>query len=60
MIKIIKAGQLVTFNNIVYRCRKLKGDECFHDCETCDLFLECDQLPFLCDLFSNFKRLCTK
>lgn len=57
MLKIIKAGQLVTFNNIVYRCSKLKGDKCFHDCELCDLFSECDQLPFSCDLFTNFKRV---
>lgn len=57
MLKIIKAGQLVTFNNTVYRCSKLKGDERFHDCETCDLFPECNQLPFLCDLFTNFKRV---
>lgn len=55
--KVIKPGQLVTVNNIVYRCRKLKLNECVRDCETCDLLLECDQLPFGCEPNSYFKRV---
>lgn len=52
--KVIKPGQLVTVNNIVYRCKKADCDE---SCLTCDLEGMCMPIPFTCDWNSNFKRI---
>lgn len=52
--KVIKPGQLVTVNNIVYRCKKADCDE---SCMKCDLQGICMPIPFSCDWNSNFKRL---
>lgn len=55
--KVIKPGQLVTVNNIVYRCKKADWKE---PCMECDLYGICMPIPFSCDWNSNFKRLCSK
>lgn len=55
--KVIKPGQLVTVNNIVYRCKKADWNE---SCMECDLEGMCGPVPFSCDWNSNFKRLCSK
>lgn len=52
--KVIKPGQLVTVNNIVYRCKKADCDE---SCMECDLQGICMSIPFTCDWNSNFKRI---
>lgn len=57
MSKTIKPGQLVTVNNIVYRCRKLDYAYLGKTCNICDLNRICNTLPFNCELLSNFKRV---
>lgn len=57
MEKTIKVGQLVTVNNIVYRCKKADWNKA---CDTCDLEDMCAFIPFNCDWNSNFKRVATK
>ena len=52
--KVIKPGQLVTVNNIVYRCKKAVWNKA---CNTCDLKDICRIIPFSCDWNSNFKRV---
>ncbi len=52
--KVIKPGQLVTVNNIVYRCKKADWNKA---CDTCDLKGMCTFIPFSCDWNSNFKRV---
>lgn len=59
MSKTIKPGQLVTVNNIVYRCKKLDYAYLGKTCNTCDLNRICNTLPFDCELLSNFKRVRT-
>ena len=55
--KVIKPGQLVTVNNIVYRCKKVDWNK---SCMKCDLQGICMLVPFTCDWDSNFKRVCPK
>lgn len=52
--KVIKIGQLVTVDNIVYRCKKANP---YSTCATCDLEGVCGPVPFSCDWNSNFKRI---
>lgn len=60
--KIIKPGQLVTFNNIVYRCRKRPTLAPWDQCYECALYTECAKLclPFSCDYYTNFIRVYPK
>lgn len=55
--KVIKPGQLVTVNNIVYRCKKA---DWIRSCMECDLQGICMPTLFTCDWNSNFKRVCPK
>lgn len=41
--RVIKPGQLVTVNNIVYRCKKAVWNKA---CNTCDLKGICRIIPF--------------
>lgn len=60
MFKIIKPGQLVTVNNVVYRCKKINCKNIDDACNTCDLYGICMYLPFDCDMYTNFKRVYPK
>lgn len=62
MKKIIKPGQLITVNNIIYRCRKRPDFSFWEKCCSCDLIVECgtSDLKFSCGSCSNFKRVATK
>lgn len=60
-MKIIKPGQLVTVDNVVYRCRKTNYKDPYKTCVTCDLKEKCLCIPFSlsfgCDWYTNFKRI---
>ena len=62
MKKIIKPGQLVTFNNIVYRCRKRPTLAPWDQCYECALYTECEKLrlPFFFFFYTNFIRVYPK
>lgn len=59
--KTIKPGQLVTVDNVVYRCRKTNCKDPYKACCICDLKEKClcvpPSLSFCCDLYTNFKRI---
>lgn len=59
MRKIIKPGQLITVNRIVYRCRKRPTLSYWERCCECALGVECaeSRLRFSCGAYCNFKRL---
>lgn len=59
-MKTIKPGQLVTVDNVVYRCRKTNCKDPSNTCNTCDLYRNCMPLPFDCDMYTNFKRVYPK
>lgn len=56
-MKTIKPGQLVTVDNVVYRCRKTNCKNPNDTCDTCDFEKKCFYLPFSCDWYTNFKRI---
>ena len=55
MFKVIRPGQLVTYNNVVYRCNYVK--RAGSRCTDCDLKENCCLTPFYCCLHCNFKRI---
>lgn len=55
--KTIKPGQLVTVNNVVYRCKKARDLWLWKTCDACDLYQECGHLHFICGPFRNFKQI---
>lgn len=59
MKKIIKPGQLVTFENAIYKAEKCLDIP--QTCYRCDLFEKCPrELKFLCSSFVYFKHITTK
>lgn len=59
--KVIKPGELVTVDNVVYRCEHTNTRFVNEICNRCDLVTKnCMELPFSCSQYSNFKRVATK
>lgn len=57
MYKIIKPGQLVEHNGIIYRCCKMESVHPFDTCHKCVLIEKCVGLPFGCESNSYFKQV---
>lgn len=59
MKKTIKPGQLVTFENAIYKAKKCSDP--MQACSKCDLFEKCTyEFNFNCDIFIYFKYVATK
>lgn len=57
MYKIIKPGQLISYNNVIYRCCEMESVHPFDTCHECALTEKCVGLPFGCESNSYFKRV---
>ena len=57
-MKIIKPGQLITFEHVVYRAKR--AEYAIGICRKCDLQKRCPvrKLNFYCSYDIYFKRLC--
>ena len=55
--KIIKPGQLIKHNGIIYRCCEMESVHPFDTCHNCSLIEKCVGLPFGCESNSYFKRV---
>lgn len=56
MFKIIKPGQLISYDNVIYRC-EMESVHPIDTCNKCDLIEKCVGLSFRCEPNSYFKRV---
>lgn len=59
-MKIVKPGQLITFEHVVYRAKRAKS--VIGVCKNCDLQERCPvyERNFYCSINVYFKRVCPK
>ena len=56
-MKKLKPGQLISYNNVIYRCCEMESVYPFDTCHKCALIEKCVGLSFRCEPNFYFKRV---